>query len=313
MTDIELLARQLTWESDGVLSVVLTTPDGGDLPPWEPGAHLDLRTGDLIRQYSLCGDPADRRRYRIAVRRTTGSRGGSAFVHDRLRPGQTVRVGGPRNHFRLETSPRYLFLAGGIGITPLLPMVRQVAAQGRKWHLVYGGRTRASMPFLVELAEYGDAVELVPQDERGLLDLDTLLREAQPDTLIYCCGPEPLLAEVEARCAAWPPGSLRLERFAPKPQEGEPDPGAPFEVICQRSGTSVLVEPDASIVDTLESVDVWIPSACREGICGTCETRVIDGVPDHRDSLLSEEERAGGKVLLPCVSRALSKRLVLDV
>lgn len=308
---MDVLVRQATWEADGVLSLVLVHPEGGELPAWSSGAHLDLHLGDRVRQYSLCGDPADRGRYRIAVLRAAGSRGGSAHVHEKVRPGQTVRIDGPRNHFTLEPSPRYLFVAGGIGITPILPMVRQVAAEGREWRLVYGGRSRRSMAFLQEVAGYGDRVEVVPQDERGLLDLDALLGTPAADTLVYCCGPEPLLAAVEARCAAWPPGSLRLERFAAKPQDFGPD--APFEVVCQRSDVTARVEPGTSIVDALEAVDVWVPSACREGICGTCETRVIDGTPDHRDSLLSDDERAAGKVMLPCVSRALTPRLVLDV
>lgn len=308
---MEVLVKQATWESDGVLSLTLVDPDGKPLPPWEPGSHLDLYVGDRVRQYSLCGDPGDPGGYRVAVLRATDSRGGSAFVHERLRPGDVIRADGPRNHFMLEPSPRYLFVAGGIGITPILPMLRRVAAEGRDWRLVYGGRSRRSMAFRAELAAYGERVELVPQDERGLLDLDALLGTPEDDTLVYGCGPEPLLAAVEARCAAWPPGSLRLERFSAKPQDFGADTA--FEVVCQRSDVTVRVEPGTAIVDALEGVDIWVPSACREGICGTCETRVIDGVPDHRDSLLSDEERAAGKVMLPCVSRALSPRLVLDV
>jgi tetrachlorobenzoquinone reductase len=308
---MDVLVKQVTWEADGVLSLSLVHPDAAGLPAWTPGAHLDLRLGDRVRQYSLCGDPADPGRYRVAVLRVEDGRGGSEYVHQRLRPGQTVQIEGPRNHFTLEPSPRYLFIAGGIGITPLLPMVRQAAAEGRDWRLVYGGRSLRSMAFLDELAGYGDRVETVPQDERGLLDLDALLGTPLPDTLVYCCGPEPLLAAVETRCATWPPGCLRLERFAAKPQDFGPD--TPFEVVCQRSDVTVRVEPGTSIVDALENTDVWVSNACREGICGTCETRVIDGEPDHRDSLLSADERAAGKLMLPCVSRSLTPRLVLDL
>ncbi|MEQ4306053.1 PDR/VanB family oxidoreductase [Plantactinospora sp. B6F1] len=308
---MDVLVKRTTWEAEGVLAVELVHPDAAELPGWTPGAHLDIYLDDRVRQYSLCGDPADRGRYRIAVLRAAQSRGGSAYVHERLRPGQTVRIEGPRNHFTLEPSPRYVFVAGGIGITPILPMIHQVAAEGRDWRLGYGGRAVRSMAFRDELAGYRDRVEIVPQDERGLLDLDDLLGTPSPETLVYCCGPESLLEAVEARCAGWPPGCLRLERFAAKPQDF--GPGVPFEVVCQRSDVTVQVEPETSIVDALETVDIWVPSACREGICGTCETRVIDGVPDHRDSLLSDDERAAGKVMLPCVSRALTPRLVLDV
>jgi len=308
---MDVLVKQATWEADGVLSLILTDPEGADLPAWTPGSHIDLHLGDRVRQYSLCGDPADRGRYQIAVLHAAQSRGGSAYVHERLRPGQTVRIDGPRNHFTLEPSRRYLFIAGGIGITPILPMIRKVVAENREWRLVYGGRCRRSMAFQQELAGYGDRVEIVPQDERGLLDLGELLGEPDADALVYCCGPEPLLAAVEEYCAGWPAGSLRLERFAAKSQDFGPD--APFEVVCQRSDVAVRVDPGTSIVDALEAVDVWVPSACREGICGTCETRVIDGTPDHRDSLLSEDERSAGKLMLPCVSRALTPRLVLDI
>ncbi|MFC4055451.1 PDR/VanB family oxidoreductase [Actinomadura syzygii] len=308
---MEVLVKQATWEADGVLSLSLVHPEASELPAWTPGAHLDLHLGDRVRQYSLCGDPADQGRYRVAVLRAPDSRGGSEYVHERLRPGQPLRIDGPRNHFTLEPSPRYLFVAGGIGITPLLPMLRQAAAEGRDWRLAYGGRSLRSMAFLDELAGYGERVEFVPQDERGPLDLDALLGAPLSDTLVYCCGPEPLLAAVEERCADWPPGSLRLERFAAKPQDFGPD--EPFEVVCQRSDVTVRVGPGTSIVDALEDADIWVPSACREGICGTCETRVIDGEPDHRDSLLSEGGQEADKIMLPCVSRSLTPRLVLDL
>ncbi|MGH3680296.1 MAG: PDR/VanB family oxidoreductase [Natronosporangium sp.] len=309
-----LRVGQLRWECEGVLSVMLVDPDGFELPPWEPGAHIDLHLGGQVRQYSLCSDPADRDHYQVAVLLAADSRGGSAYVHERLRPGELVRVGGPRNNFPLDWSPRYLFLAGGIGITPILPMVRAVAAAGRQWRLVYGGRRWASMAFLAELETFGDPVEIVPEDRCGVPDLDALLGTPAPDTLVYSCGPEPMLAGAEACCAGWPAGSLRLERFRPRPSD--PATAAPersFQVVCQRSGAAVQVPTGVRIVDALEEVGVWIPSACREGICGTCETRVIEGTPEHRDSLLSAADRGAGKLMYPCVSRSRSPTLVLDV
>ncbi|WP_297651065.1 PDR/VanB family oxidoreductase [Pseudonocardia sp.] len=288
--------------ADGV--VVLTLR--GDLPPWEPGAHVDLVTPEGPRQYSLCGDPADEGVWRIGVLREPDGRGGSAFVHDELLPGATVRVRGPRNHFPLLPSPSYLFIAGGIGITPLLPMID---AAGADWRLVYGGRTRTSMAFLDAL-QPDPRVTVAPQDETGLLDLDALLGEPRADTLVYCCGPEPLLAAVEERCASWPAGSLRVERFAPKPVAGA---STSFEVELTQSGVTLTVPADRSILDVVEEAGVTVLSSCSEGTCGTCETAVLDGEIDHRDSVLTTDEQSEGDCMMICVSRASCARLVLDL
>jgi ferredoxin-NADP reductase len=288
--------------ADGV--VVLTLR--GDLPPWEPGAHVDLVTPEGPRQYSLCGDPADEGVWRIGVLREPDGRGGSAFVHDELLPGATVRVRGPRNHFPLLPSPSYLFIAGGIGITPLLPMID---AAGADWRLVYGGRTRTSMAFLDAL-QPDPRVTVAPQDETGLLDLDALLGEPRADTLVYCCGPEPLLAAVEERCASWPAGSLRVERFGPKPVAGA---STSFEVELTQSGVTLTVPADRSILDVVEEAGVTVLSSCSEGTCGTCETAVLDGEIDHRDSVLTTDEQSEGDCMMICVSRASCARLVLDL
>jgi ferredoxin-NADP reductase len=295
--------------------VALTLRGTGDqpLPAWEPGAHVDLvLDGAPTRQYSLCGDPADHSGYRLGILRDPEGRGSSLFVHDRLQVGDTVRVRGPRNNFPLVASPRYLFVAGGIGITPILPMIRAAEAAGADGRLVYGGRRRASMAFLDELARHGDLVTICPQDETGLLDLDALLGTPQPDTLVYCCGPEPLLAAVEQRCAAWPPQSLHVERFAPRPQ-AEPVRTTAFEVVLQQSGLTLTVPPDRSILGVVEDAGVGVLSSCAEGTCGTCETTVLDGVPDHRDSVLDETERQANDCMMICVSRSCTERLVLDL
>lgn len=307
---MELMVEEMRREALGVLSLTLVDPGGGELPAWEPGAHVDLSVGDLVRQYSLCGSPGDRHRYRVAVLHVDRSRGGSAHIHEELRPGDLVEVGGPRNHFELVAGDDYLFIAGGIGITPLMSMIEAVDRAGRSWRLVYGGRTLGSMAFVERLRAYGDRVVLVPADDEGMLDLPALL--AGPARgLVYACGPEPMLEAIEALCEPWPEGSLRLERFTPKAVDHAED--GSFEVVCQTTGTTVRVEPGVSIVDALETVDVWLPTACREGMCGTCETRVIEGTLDHRDSLLTAEERSCGKTMLPCVSRCTSVRLVLDI
>ena len=308
---MDLMIKQLRLESEDVLSVVLVDPDGSALPAWHPGAHIDLALDGHLRQYSLCGDPADRYSYQIGVHRAPESRGGSAYLHEVLRPGHMVTVSGPRNHFELDESPAYLFIAGGIGITPILSMIAQAEEQGSRWRLVYGGRSLSTMAFLDRLSVYGDRVQLVPQDREGPIDLGALLGDPLDDTLVYACGPEGLLLAAEERCSSWPSMSLHVERFAAKVQDVGQD--STFEVVCLASGQTVEVAPGVSIVDALEEVDIWIPSACREGICGTCETTIIEGTPDHRDSLLTDEERAAGKVMMTCVSRALSSRLVLDV
>jgi ferredoxin-NADP reductase len=203
--------------ADGVVSLVLEHPAGEELPAWTPGAHVDLLLApDVTRQYSLCGSPADRTHWRMGVLLDQGGRGGSRHVHERLEVGSRLPVRGPRNHFPLVAAERYLFIAGGIGITPLLPMMAQAEQAGADWTLFYGGRRRGSMAFLDELATYGDRVVLRPEDEYGLLDLPTILTP-QPGTAVYSCGPEALLQAVEQQCAAWPPGSLHVERFAAKP------------------------------------------------------------------------------------------------
>ena len=307
--EAELVVAESEFAADGVLALTLRHPLGEQLPLWEPGAHIDVVLGPgLERQYSLCGDPADRTAWRIAVLREPDGRGGSAYVHEQLRQGDKVRARGPRNHFRLEPAPRYRFVAGGIGITPLLPMLAAAEAAGAEWSLLYGGRTRNSIAFTEELSRYGDRVTVAPQDEVGLLDLPSVLDDVPEGTLVYCCGPGPLLDAVEARC---PGGILHLERFRPKVQEAGAD--SEFEVVLERSSKTVTVPVGVSVLDTVRAAGVEVLFSCTEGTCGTCETDVLDGTPDHRDSVLSEEERAAGETMLICVSRCLGKRLVLDL
>jgi ferredoxin-NADP reductase len=309
--DVRVAAKRMA--ADGVVTLALHGVGGHPLPPWTPGAHVDLILGEApTRQYSLCGDPADHHEYRLGILRDPNGRGGSLHVHDRLHVGDIVRIRGPRNNFELAPSPRYLFVAGGIGITPILVMISAAEAAGADWRLVYGGRQRASMAFLDELARYGDRVTVCPQDETGLLDLDTLLGTPRDDTLVYCCGPEPLLAAVEQRCATWPRRALHVERFSAKPIT-EPARAEAFEVVLARSELTLTVPPDRSILDLVEEAGVGVLSSCAEGTCGTCETPVLEGEPDHRDSVLDEDERQGGACMMICVSRSCSSRLVLDL
>lgn len=281
------------------------------LPPWEAGSHIDLLLGpDLARQYSLCSDPQDRRYLSVAVLREPASRGGSRFVHDSLVEGQQIQIRGPRNNFPLVESPRYQFIAGGIGITPILCMIREVERAGADWHLLYGGRRRDSMAYLDLLEEFGDRVTVQPQDTDGILDLDSVLGVPRDDTVVYCCGPEVLLDAVEERCVAWPKGALHVERFSPKTRADEVDTA--FEVEFARSGVTATVPAGVSILDVATHNGVFAVRSCSEGVCGTCETVVMEGEAEHRDSLLSDDDRAAG-CFLPCVSRACSDRLVLDL
>ncbi|MFI1034448.1 PDR/VanB family oxidoreductase [Streptomyces sp. NPDC020951] len=312
MSDVyeaELVVDRREFAADGVLALTLRHPLGEPLPAWEPGAHIDVVLGPgLERQYSLCGDPADRAAWRIAVLREPAGRGGSAHVHEQVRQGDKVRVRGPRNHFALRPAPGYRFVAGGIGITPVLPMLAAAEAAGAEWSLLYGGRSRASMAFTEELAGYGDRVTVAPQDESGLLDLGSVLDTLPEGTLVYCCGPGPLLDAVEERC---PAGALHVERFQAKEQPAGQD--GEFEVELAQSGRTLTVAPGVSVLDTVRAAGVEVLYSCAEGTCGTCETDVLEGEPEHRDSVLSPEEREAGETMMICVSRCRGKRLVLDL
>ncbi len=295
--------------AEGVVRLRL---EGPGLPPWQPGAHLDLLLpSGLVRQYSLCGDPADVGAYTIATRLVEDGRGGSREVHERLREGDEVEVRAPRNRFPLVEAPAYLFVAGGIGITPVLPMLRSVAASGADWRLLYGGRSRASMPFLDEIEKLGaegGQVTVAPADEAGHPDVAAALADTAEGTAVYCCGPEPLM---DAVAAALPPGrGLHLERFAPA-SGSSAGSGGPFEVELRRSGRTVRVAPDQSVLAAVREELPHVPYSCEQGFCGTCRQRVLAGEADHRDELLTDAERDDS--MLICVSRCRGERLVLDL
>lgn len=311
----DLVVAERNVEADGVISLTLADPRGEELPPWTPGAHVDLilSQADLVRQYSLCGTPKNRYTYRLGVLIDPQGRGGSTYVHERIDSGTRLTVRGPRNHFPLARSGKYIFIAGGIGITPILPMLEWAENIQAEWQLIYGGRTRRSMAFLNELAGQGERVKIFPQDEVGHISLEDIIGKPRSDTLVYCCGPEPLLAAVEATCTSWPAGSLRTERFKAKQVESAVDSLASFEVVCQRSGLTFEVPADKSILDVAEVNGLSILTSCREGVCGTCETPIISGEPDHRDSVLTPDEQASGEFIMICISRSKSPRMVLDL
>ncbi|OIJ98017.1 PDR/VanB family oxidoreductase [Streptomyces colonosanans] len=286
--------------------VVRLRLEGRELPRWEPGAHIDLvLPSGLVRQYSLCGDTTDTASYTVATRLVEDGRGGSREVHERLCEGTQVEVRGPRNRFPLVDAPAYVFVAGGIGITPILSMLRSLPPTAR-WRLLYGGRSRASMPFLDEIEKLGeDRVTVVAEDEDGRPDLDALFRDVPAGTAVYCCGPEGLMEAVEARL---PEGAgLHTERFAPRATAGGDHP---FEVELRRSNRTVTVPADSSVLAAVRAELPGTLYSCEQGFCGTCQQRVLDGEVDHRDELLTDAER--GDSMLICVSRALGERIVLD-
>ncbi|MCR2808504.1 MULTISPECIES: PDR/VanB family oxidoreductase [unclassified Microbacterium] len=295
-----------------VVELTLARPGRERLPDWAPGAHIDIVLPDgTTRQYSLLGDRWDAHSFTIAVLREPVGRGGSEHIHAQLSVGDTVGFGGPRNNFRLSPAPGYLFIAGGIGITPLMPMIRQAELLGDPWRLLYLGRSRARLAYLDELAGYGERVTVHTADERGRAVIDDWMPDPAVAPLVYACGPERLLDAVDRWAAPLGRHRVRLERFTAR---GDVDrPTTAFDVEVASSGAVVTVQKDESIVDALRRIDVDVITSCAQGVCGTCETGVLAGVPDHRDSLLNEAERAESRCLYPCISRAVSDRLVLDL
>ncbi|MBO0873176.1 MAG: oxidoreductase [Pseudonocardia sp.] len=305
---LSLLISQMTWEADGIMSLRLISPKGGRLPTWTPGAHVEVvLPSGRVRNYSLYGDPEDRSCYRIAVlRQDTGL--GSQEVHDYLRVGRRLQVSWPRNAFELRPASAYLFIAGGIGITALLPMARAVAAKGVPWRLLYAGRSRTRMA-LVEAARRidGSRVRIMPEDTHGRPDLQTLIKVQMPGTAVYCCGPSQMLATVTELVNARKDLTLHVERFSPVTVDA-----AAFNVELRRTGCIVRVDGKQTLLDAVQRVVPKVAGGCEQGVCGRCKTKVLAGVPDHRDNLLSDAERDNGMMLL-CMSRAHSESLTLDL
>ena len=304
-------------EAERIKSFVLTPAAGGVFPPFEAGAHVDVevRPG-LIRQYSLCGDPADLDHYRIGVLKEEQSRGGSISLHDRLTPGASLRIGAPRNHFRLdETATRTVLLAGGIGVTPLMAMAYQLSALGTPFEFHYCARSRTSAAFIDELmsSSFGGRVQLHLDDgdEAQKLDLEAVLGAPEPGTHIYCCGPAGFI-EFATDCAKklnWPAASVHVEYF-----NAEPDlSGDAFTVVAGRSNHAFQIEPGQSILHVLEDAGFVVSSSCQSGVCGSCLTSVIEGIPDHRDHVQSETEKSANDKIAICCSRSRSRILVLDI
>jgi len=305
-------------EAQDVCSFELVAADGGSLPAFSAGAHVDVHLdGGLVRQYSLCNDPCETHRYLIAVLREPASRGGSAAMHG-LREGQVLEISEPRNHFPLATSARrHLLFAGGIGITPILAMAERLAARGESFDAHYCARSVDRAAFVTRIGKSAFAWQFRihlddgPSEQR--LDIGALVAGPQSDTHLYVCGPAGFMEAVlsAARKAGWPESALHREYFASVAAKSDGDDG--FEVRIASSGASIRVASDQTVVAALAAAGLSVPVSCEQGVCGTCLTGVIDGIPDHRDMFLTEEERARGDRFTPCCSRAKSPCLVLDL
>lgn len=316
---IELLVHATTYEADGVLSFDLRAPDGRELPPFKAGAHIDLHLpGGMIRNYSLVNSEDERHRYVVAVSLDRASRGGSRYLFEHPMTGQRLMVGGPRNNFPLaEDAPSVVLIAGGIGVTPLRCMIHRLEKLGKPWQLHYGARDRASAAFRAEL----DALEAAKSGrvhfnfdaEAGhMLDVAAVVAAAPADAHLYCCGPAPMLAAYKAAAAGRNPDTVHLEYFS-APAVENAAPNESFTVVLRSSGQSFEVGPDKSILDVLLDAGVNAPFSCGAGECGSCVVEVVEGTVEHRDCVLSDNERAGGKLMMICVSRATSKKLVIEL
>ncbi len=318
----ELRVQQMTWEAEGVISIRLARIESDKpLPPWSPGAHIDVYVPDgTTRQYSLCGDPRDLSAYQIAVLREPESRGGSTFLHEALRVGGRLLVTRPKHHFNLEDASFHALVAGGIGITPIMTFAEELERSGRPFSLTYGGRTADSMAFRERLAVLGDKVSYLAEDTDGRPDLDGIVRSVPEGGLVYVCGPLPLLRAVEAAAEEvhGPEQDLvRFELFSRAGVEIDTAPpalgGDTYELVLTESGHTLRLKPDANILDVVLALGIEVENDCRDGICGSCITPVLEGSVEHRDLVLTKKEQAAMDQMLICCSKPTSERLELKL
>jgi tetrachlorobenzoquinone reductase len=317
MRKIQVLIADRTQEAKDIVRLVLRSPNGEVLPAFTAGAHIDLfLPNGLTRQYSLINNCAEADRYEIAVSKAAVSRGGSSCVHDTLNVGCAIEVSEPRNNFCLQPGhDRFQFVAGGIGITPILSMIRYCESRSWKWRLLYLARSRECAAFRDELESIGaDRVRFHFDDEAGhLFDFADGSFVVQPWVPIYCCGPAPVMKAVGEFSSSHPENPVYFEWFSPPVAVDTKEMSSGFDIKLNRSGALLHVPENKSILEVLEEHGYELSCSCREGMCGTCETNVIEGVPDHRDYVLSGSERAAGRTMMICVSRAKSATLVLDI
>ncbi|MEY2656002.1 MAG: hypothetical protein RLZZ524_3030 [Pseudomonadota bacterium] len=308
--------------AEDICGLDLVAADGGALPAFSAGAHVDLHLAPgLVRPYSLYNDPAETGRYRLGVLREPASRGGSIAVHDRLQVGDALDISPPRNLFALAEPlqrGRHLLLAGGIGITPILAMAHALHRAGAAFALHHAARSAARMALRDTLvtAPWADRVSLHQDDGPAAqrLDLPALLAGVRPDDHLYVCGPAGLIAATRAaaQAAGWADAQVHVESFGATPPAADPQAGG-FEVELARSGRVITIAPDQTVLQALQAAGCEVPSSCEQGICGTCLTPVLAGLPDHRDQYLEPDEQAANDCFLPCCSRAKTARLVIDL
>jgi vanillate O-demethylase ferredoxin subunit len=308
---LRLRLHRITYAAAGINLFEFRSPDGVPLPAFTAGAHVDLHLPNgLTRQYSLCNSQDERDRYVVGVKKDAGSRGGSRCVHEQLRAGMIVPVGAPRNNFALhEDAPHSLLIAGGIGITPIASMVSRLRARGLAWELHYSARRREEAAFLEELGTQHVHLHIDEEHGGALLDIGAIVRQAPAHAHLYCCGPAPMLDAFESAASGRPAAQVHVERFSPAKVPG----GGAFFVELAKSGRRIFVESGETIAEALRAHGVDVQTSCEQGICGTCETRVLAGRPDHRDELLSDGERAANDVMMICCSRSKDDVLVLDL
>jgi vanillate O-demethylase ferredoxin subunit len=318
MSTIEVRVASKHNEADGICSYELVPTSGDSLPGFAAGAHVDVHLpGNLIRQYSLCNPPIETHRYQIGVLRDAGSRGGSEAMHDHIDVGSVLTISEPKNHFPLVEAKRTLLLAGGIGVTPILAMAETLAAKGAAFEMHYCARSPDKAAFKERLGEshLRDLVHFHYDsgDAAQKLDMAALLANPQPDTHLYVCGPQGFIEYVlgTAKAQGWPAAQLHVEYFSAAAVDTTGD--QPFDVKLASNGKVFTVPAGTTVIKVLAEAGVEIPYSCEEGVCGTCLTRVVEGVPDHRDMYLTEEEQAANDQFTPCCSRAKTKVLVLDL
>lgn len=315
---IQMRVKRISYEAENINSYELVAPGGGDLAPFSAGSHIDVHLPNgMIRSYSLVNDQSERNRYVVAVNKDAASRGGSRLLHDTLRVGDIVTVSHPRNNFALEENAAHsVLIAGGIGITPLLSMIRRLETLGRSWELFYAVRARGAAAFLDALntlrPDVSSNLHLHLDEEKAgqLLDLPAIVNAAPANAHLYCCGPVPMLEAFEAAAAGRPRAQVHVEYFKAKEAAAI---GGGFEVRLARSNRTIAVEPGKTILDALLDAGIAASFSCTEGICGTCETRVLEGIPDHRDLVLSKEEQEANRTMMICCSGSKSPTLVLDI
>ena len=310
----QVRVKSATWEAPSITSFDLRPLAGGELPAFTAGAHIDLTLPNgLIRSYSLVNPQTERHRYVIAVQKDRASRGGSKWVHENFRAGDVLTINGPRNNFVLnEAAEKTILIAGGIGVTPLLCMAERLTELKRDWELIYCSRKKADTAFMERLAAFGPRVKHNFDEEPGgkMLDIAAVVRAVPANAHLYCCGPLPMLGAFETATAELPRERVHIEYFTAKEP---PAVSGGFKVVLAKSGREFVVPPGKTILDTLLDAGLDIPYSCMEGVCGTCETKVVEGTPDHRDLILTEEEHAAGKVMMICCSGSKSEKLVLDL